>query len=115
MILDPERTSKQNGWIYGCFEPVKLLSDSTDDTILESFSEPTSNDSRGNIPKAFTLRPSFGDFSGLSESDSDSTNNLINALNLMSEFHENNKVRIVMKYLHHQDNVLFDQIEVTAV
>ena len=111
MILDPDRTSRQHGWIYGCFEPVKLLSDSADNSILESFSEPTSNESPGNVPKAFALRPSFGDVFSLS----DSTNNLINALNLMSEFRENNKDHLVMKYLHHQDNELFDQIEVTAV
>ena len=25
--LDPDRTSKPHGWIYGCFEPVEIFSE----------------------------------------------------------------------------------------
>ena len=27
LALDPDRTSKPHGWIYGCFEPVEIYTE----------------------------------------------------------------------------------------
>ena len=65
---DPQRTSKPNGWIYACFEPVEITE--------EEDEEETENKSLL-IKNATSCRPCYMDYlSG--------KNGFLNALNLMS-------------------------------
>ena len=62
---DPSRTSKPNGWIYACYEPVEITEDE------EELEEKTFL-----IKYATSCRPCYIDLSG--------KNDFLNALNLMS-------------------------------
>ena len=65
---DPSRTSKPNGWIYACFEPVE---------ITEEDEEEEREEKSFLIKNATSCRPCYIDYlSG--------KNDFLNALNLMS-------------------------------
>ena len=64
IALDPNRTSRTNGWIYGCFDPVKFIN----------------NDNNSSNQMLLAMKPGIDLWNSLSMK---STDNLLNALNLI--------------------------------
>ena len=81
IIMDPNRTSRDNGWIYGAFEPVRLFPEFYEDSSMTITTLEASDEISSHIALAIRLN-NFNIFR--------STDNL-SALNLMLD-HKESKI-----------------------
>ena len=82
IALDPNRTSRTNGWIYGCFDPVKFIN----------------NDNNLSNQVLLAMKPGIDLWNSLSMK---STDNLLNALNLIP-YSQQTKCNTLVRYLQNE-------------
>ena len=92
IVLDPNRTSRTNGWIYGCYDPVKIINNNN-----------IENDSSN--PVLLAMKPGTDLWNSLSIK---STDNLLNALNLIP-YSKQSKCNTLVRYLQNEEMAFFDK------
>ena len=81
--MDPNRTSRDNGWIYGAFEPVRLFPEFYEDSSMTTFE--ACNDE---ISNQIDLATKLNNFNIFRSADN------LSALNLMLD-HKESKIYFV--------------------
>ena len=89
IALDPNRTSRTNGWIYGCFDPVKFIN----------------NDNNLSNQVLLAMKPGIDLWNSLSMK---STDNLLNALNLIP-YSQQTKCNTLVRYLQNEKMEFFNK------
>ena len=92
IALDPNRTSRPNGWIYGCFDPVKFI----------NYNDNENNSSNQVL---LAIKPGTDLWNSLSMK---STDNLLNALNLIP-YSQQTKCNTLVRYLQNEKMEFFNK------